>query len=685
MRHAGGVRSGWFWAVGAGARSGSETMGGMGRGLFRFPGRARRRTGEDPTPGAILTERQHELLAEELRLLERLAVLLDEYPGTDEDRAAVRQAAEQLTALFLLVVVGEFNAGKSAFINALVGADVMPEGAIPTTSVINLLHYADAPSEAMLPDGVIDRGYPASFLGEITVVDTPGTNAIIREHEALTQQFVPRSDLVLFVTSADRPFTESEREFMAEIRDWGKKIVVILNKVDLLRDEASLDQVLTFVRENIQRLLGFTPDIFPVSALLAQQAKALGERNPEERARLWERSRFEALERYVVETLDEEGRIRLKLLNPLGVAERLTDRYLGATNERLAVLREDVATIENIERQLVAYQEDMRRQFANHLTRIENIIARLISRGDRFFDETIRIGRIFDLINTDRIRGEFQREVVGDTERRIDATVDELIDWMVEQDLHVWQAVTEYIDRRRLSKYEDELIGEVGGTFRYDRRNLLEAVSRRTQEEVDRYNPETEAHELSLSVRNAVATVALTEAGAVGLGALVVAAASTAAVDITGILAASVIAGVGLFVLPARRRQARRDFHERSGELERRLIEVMNEQFEHEMVRSVDRIRDAIAPYTRFVRTEQEKLARIGGELTAARNDLRGLRHRVGGDPAVSLPAAVGEAAAPAPATPVPAELAPLATYTPAARTNGTAPRPVESVRSDDV
>ena len=125
------------------------------------------------------------------------------------------------------MIVGEFNAGKSAFINALVGAEVMPEGVTPTTSVINLLRYGPEPAVTMQADGVIVREYPAKFLDEITIVDTPGTNAIIREHEQLTQQFVPRSDMVLFVTSADRPFTESERAFMESIRDWGKKIVVV--------------------------------------------------------------------------------------------------------------------------------------------------------------------------------------------------------------------------------------------------------------------------------------------------------------------------------------------------------------------------------------------------------------------------------------------------------------------------
>ncbi len=605
------------------------------RGVFRFRGKDNDRQGD----GVILSRQQQDLLTVESEILQRLAVALEAFPATEEDRDELDQAARNLNELFLLVIVGEFNAGKSAFINALIGAEVMPEGVTPTTAVINLLRHGEEPSETMLPDGVIQRTWPATFLEEITVVDTPGTNAIIREHEALTQRFVPRSDLVLFVTSADRPFTESEREFMAQIQEWGKKIVIILNKIDLLRDDQAREQVVEFVNESIERLLGFEPEVFPVSALLAQQAKTAGDRNPTERDRLWAASNFEALENYIVNTLDEEGRIRLKLLNPLGIAEHLTERYLKAATDRLAVLNDDLVTIENIERQLQLYQDDMRRQFAYHLTRIENIIHRMNSRGDEFFEDTIRLGRIFDLMKPERIREEFERKVVGDTERAIDTSIDELIDWMVEQDLRVWEAVNEYIDRRRLNKYADELIGEVGGQFRYDRRSMLESVSKRAQEEVDRYDADGHAREISLSVRNAVAGVAVAEAGAVGLGALVVAAASTAAVDVTGILAASVLAGIGLFILPNKRRTARNEFHERSRELEQSLIDVMRDQFEHELERSVNRIKDAIAPYTRFVRSSREQLISLETDLTGIESDLRTLRHQIGTDPA--LPAKV--------------------------------------------
>jgi len=587
------------------------------------------RRADTPLP---LTATQEDLIREEIDLLNRLVKSIERFPITDEDRDELRDAAERLTSLFLLVIVGEFNAGKSAFINALIGSPVMPEGVTPTTAVINLLRYAEQPHEQMLPDGIIERYYPAKFLSDITIVDTPGTNAIIREHEALTKKFVPRADMVLFVTSADRPFTESERAFLETIQEWGKKVVLIVNKVDLIRSDEDVQKIVGFVQENIARLLGFKPDVFPVSAMLAQQAKALGDRNPTERERLWEQSRFQPLETFIFTTLDEAGRIRLKLLSPLGIGERIAERYLKASHDRLNVLREDTATIERIEEQLALYQEDMRKQFDFHRTRIENIIAKMNARGDEYFEETIRLGRVFDLLNSDKIKGEFQAKVVGDTERQIDETVDDLIDWMVEQDLRTWQAITDHVDRRRLSTYEDEMIGEISGQFRYDRRTLLEAVSKRAQEEVDRYDVAKEAHDLSMSVRSAVAATAVTEAGAVGLGAVIVAAASTAAIDVTGIIAASLVAGLGLFILPRKRKQSRQEFRRRSEELENRLIEVMNEQFNIELERSVMRIRDAIAPYTRFVRAEQDKLTRIDEETTAIANEMRALRHRIGGE-----------------------------------------------------
>jgi small GTP-binding protein len=227
--------------------------------------------------GRILTDAHERLLAEERDALARLQLALARFDVTPTDETALRQSIRQLDELFLLVIVGEFNAGKSAFINALLGRRVLEEGVTPTTTRVHLLAYGPEGSEAT-PEGGIERILaPVELLRDIHIVDTPGTNAIYREHEAITAEFVPRADLVLFVTSADRPFTETERGFMQVIREWGKKIVVVINKVDILETPAEVEQVERFVKRSAATLLGFEPDVFPVSARAAFRAKTSGE------------------------------------------------------------------------------------------------------------------------------------------------------------------------------------------------------------------------------------------------------------------------------------------------------------------------------------------------------------------------------------------------------------------------
>jgi len=171
----------------------------------------------------ILTVDQENVLQRERNLLNDLRLKLVEYKASREDVESLGQSIRQLDDLFLLVIVGEFNAGKSAFINALLGERLLKEGVTPTTSQITILRHGEPATTSLVEEGHTLMLFPVDLLSELSIVDTPGTNAVIRQHEELTTHFIPRADLVLFVTSADRPFTESERSFMAHIRDWGKR------------------------------------------------------------------------------------------------------------------------------------------------------------------------------------------------------------------------------------------------------------------------------------------------------------------------------------------------------------------------------------------------------------------------------------------------------------------------------
>jgi small GTP-binding protein len=575
----------------------------------------------------ILDERREALVERERALLERFIGFLKDFGAPSEDAELVRRAHADLEELFLLVIVGEFNSGKSAFINALLGAGIAGEGVTPTTDRITVLRHSDEPVERDRRDGVLEKGYPNEFLREIAVVDTPGTNAIIRHHEELSRGFVPRSDLVLFVTSAERPLTESERGYLELIRDWGKKVVLVVNKADLLQDEEAADEVRSFVEGGIRSALGLAPPIFLVSALLARKAKAAT--STIERDALLNASGFAELERYVAELLDEEGRVRLKLESPLGVAVELARRYRAAVDERLSLLEDDFKTSENVEAQLGLYREDMKRDFEARLAEIENIIHSLNERGDAWLEENVRLMNFRELLRQEKVQERFKREVVADTEDLIDERVDELIDWMVDRNLKQWHAIVEYVERRRQARYDERLIGEVGDRFEYNRGQLLQSVGKNATNVVHRYDRERESEQLAASIQGAVAQTAALEVGAVGIGAVVVALATTRFLDATGVIAAAIIAGYGLFVLPNRRRKARREFREKTDSLRKRLGEVVSRQFEAELGRSVERMRDAIAPYTRFVRTEHARMTEASSTLSGIDGEIEALKDEI--------------------------------------------------------
>ena len=543
----------------------------------------------------ILTERQQALLAEERSLLADLRAVLARLDVESDDQDTFRRSLRQLEELFLLVVVGEFNAGKSAFINALLGRRVLEEGVTPTTTRIGLLKYGPAVHREADESGLDVITAPVEMLRDINIVDTPGTNAVRREHEALTREFIPRSDLVLFVTSADRPFTESERAFLESIRDWGKKIVVAVNKIDILESEDDLRRVLAFVSENAQALLGTAPDMFPVAARLAFRGKT----SPDGAA--WAASRFEALESYVAATLDEEERVRLKLLNPLGVGLHLLDKHLKVSEARLLLLKEDFETIETIDRQLTLYQEDLTRDFRLRLSDVEKVLLEFERRGLEFFDETLRLGRVFDLINPSKLKRAFDEEVVADLPKVVERRVEEAIDWMVASDMRQWQGVMDLLERRRL-QHADRIVGRVAGVFEHDRARLLEGARRESQRAVESYDHDAESSRMADSVQVAVAGTAALQVGALGLGTIVTMLATTALGDITGLVAAGALSVIGLLVLPAKRGTAKRELREKVEAMRKRLMEALAAQFDHELAHSLARIREAVSPYTRFVR-----------------------------------------------------------------------------------
>jgi small GTP-binding protein len=574
---------------------------------------------------SMLTDEQARYLREEKEALSEMRLALAELDVPREALATLQDAILQLDELFLMVVVGEFNAGKSALVNALLGEKVLAEGATPTTSRVTLVKWGDTIAEQVVDENFAIYTYPLPLLQELNIVDTPGTNAVIRYHERLTEEFVPRSDLVLFTTSADHPLTESERQFLQRIMAWGKKVVFALNKADIIENELALEEIRSFVLKHASTVLGDAPEFFPVSARLAQ--RALAEPDAERRSQLWTESGVDALERYITSTLDDTERLRLKFSNPLGVAENLISQTSQLNETQTEDLKEDLQTAAALESTISEYERDLHNELRPRLAEVENILHRLEQRGLDFFDTTMRLTNIQELMRGDKVRAEFEKRVLADVPRQIEEQVQRLIDWLVQKDLQEWQRVMTYVQRRR-ALHSEHIVGEGLEPREMRRRELIDTMGKTVQRVVNTYDRDKEASELAKHVETAVATTAALEVGALGLGTLVTAAVVSSSVDITGILAASTLAIVGFFVIPYKRNQAKENFKKKMTELRTTLLETLTTSFHKESENAVERMKNGITPYTRFVRSERERIEKTETVLARLRQKLSSLRAR---------------------------------------------------------
>jgi small GTP-binding protein len=575
----------------------------------------------------VANERHRNAIADERRLLGDLRAALVEFDRSSADIAVIAGAEATLDQLFLLVVVGEFNAGKSAVINALVGERVSKEGILPTTASVTMLRYGPVRAERSIGEAFVEIDHPSEFLKNITIVDTPGTNAIVREHEEITERFAPKADLVLFVTSADRPLTESERLFIERLRSWAKPVVAVLNKTDLLGGPDDIATVSSFISNNIRALLGFEPTVIPVSAKLA--SAALDIENRTAREELDRLSGFAALRRFVFESLDEPTRLHYKLASPLGIVQSVLQRFSAAIGERRAVLADDIATDANLEAQLKTFRSDMLRDFERRSSSIDTIILEMNARASRFFETTIRLSRIPDLLNSSRVKEEFARDVIGESAQHIDDAVREIIDWSVDAQARMWTDITDYLSARRATE-KSAMIGSVGGaSFTQDRRAVLNQAVESTRSIVDARNRDVEAARLAASLRDAVAQTGLVGAGAVGLGVVVVTAIGGAAADITGILAGVIIAALGLYILPARRRAAQARFERESEAMRETLDAAMRAQYVQQLDAALENAQAALLPYRRFVRTERDRVDTMHRKADEIRSRAEAIRFAI--------------------------------------------------------
>jgi hypothetical protein len=411
--------------------------------------------------------------------------------------------------------------------------------------------------------------------------------------------------------------------------------VVVLNKADLAVDpaatpaenEADLEQVISHVRDGFRRLLDIDPRVFPVSARAALAAKLASPSQPSADPR-WGFSRFGAFEAYLTETLTARERLALKLTAPLDAADVLIDAVNDRLATRRAVVERDAQGLAALAERFDAAGLGLEETIARAIAEVDRELLEMERRGSRFLNDTIRLSRLPLLRDRDRFKEEFQRQVIGETERRIEERTSETVDSLLRHVYSLWNDTYRHLSEQRAAGTPGPE-GDPGG-FLYNRDEIFREVVREARRTIDSYDLREEARRLLENARAAATLSAGAQAAGVAVGAVataVAAATAATALDVTGgFVAAGALAVLGLVLLPRHRRQAVEQFSERVERMRTDMSKALRAMLESESGQAVGRVRQLVEPLERHVAEQREVLLAAGAEVDSVRREAGDIR-----------------------------------------------------------
>ncbi|MBB4077815.1 GTPase SAR1 family protein/thiamine phosphate synthase YjbQ (UPF0047 family) [Lewinella aquimaris] len=234
--------------------------------------------------------------------------------GHDEMATTVSDLRNRIFEPFMFVIVGEVKAGKSSFVNALLatGEEIAKAAPQPMTDTIQQIIYGEERREVTVNPYLKKIFLPVDILREIAIVDTPGTNTIVEHHQEITEQFIPASDLIVFVFEAKNPYRQSAWDFFKYIHgDWRKKTIFVLQQMDLATPQ-ELEVNLAGVAEKARAEGIEEPRVFAVSAKQEQAGS--------------EATGFAPLRQYISDNITGGRAPRLKLNNSVITAQTINSR-----------------------------------------------------------------------------------------------------------------------------------------------------------------------------------------------------------------------------------------------------------------------------------------------------------------------------------------------------------------------
>ncbi len=501
------------------------------------------------TAGVVLEGQIAELREREVRLLYDVAEYIGQMgvDGSGDRQRLLDTASDLREMFFMVVVIGEFNAGKSTFVNALLGDSVLPMGITPTTDVIELVRYAQEKTRnaGLRDDAIREWGHPNTGAPGVVIVDTPGTGSVFQKHEQLAKSFLHRSDLVIFIISAKRAFAETERLYLELAKNYGKKIIVVVNQADLLSPKEQIE-VKNFVQQQIDELLDLRPPIFLVSAKKALQGEKSGGlfsglvsgNNKEDYG-------MDAVRSYLRQTFAQVPPAKQKLLTQLDLLRTVTGKYRQSLASKLGLIGNDTNAAENLQREMEQQASGLDKQLDSTLNELHGVIEGVQRRGSQFIEKHLSVLRATRGLDKEALRKEFESEVIGRALGQIAQISEQYVNAVVDGGRAYWRSVIE-----RLNKME-ALLREEAATMDAatyaDQRAALQAAMTMADVEMQGYADNKVLEDIQATFEQNVRGFTYGAASGVG-GALAV----IISLLTPGALAAHTLAAVGFAIgLPA--------------------------------------------------------------------------------------------------------------------------------------
>lgn len=530
-----------------------------------------------------------------------LSTLAHDLRAPQETIRTLNELGTSLREPFLFVVVGEVKAGKSSLLNALFGREFCKVDVLPTTDKIYVFKHADEERDVPVSPQLTECYRTSPFLHEFNIVDTPGTNTIVPEHEAITRQFLPLADLCLCVFSATNPWGATAWQFLQHLhRKWLKKVVFVLQQRDL-RSPAEIDSIVAHMQQTMLQKIGESCPIFPVSARQAWTAKHTEDVTA--RGTLWHESGFDVLEEYISASITSGSTRSEKLGSVCRSAQVILADFSQQVSAAADVVNADLAKLRDLRHVLEERKDQSFRQVGGVLWTIAQASERTQKRGEDLLKEKLTFAGTVKLIFGKRGWGSFFHEELESRQREtLTRIVRESLE-LIEADLKsVWKQVHELM-LRSFATRELPLLPD----FARQRKELLDRIDLTLIERTD-------GAEFQRHMQRAFADTASwlrVPAGvfaAGGIGAAVAAALTKATLlDITGTIA-GVGALTGTIVAVAKRRKILREYRQQMNEKREAMVQAVEDHLRHAVKRFYVELEQVFQPVEAFSEAQKKTM-----------------------------------------------------------------------------